>query len=126
MNPQVFKKRKGFRLITIDGQIFQFNWANNPDGPCLILYGEDGGKIQLTYESWKSIEDSAEYISKPKTWHGKRKTEACFGGWGKAEAREMYLKYVRSQKTVQNLSNRQSLRSSSNTQLPTTRLRRLR
>jgi hypothetical protein len=95
----LFKKRKGFRNIVIDGQMFQFNWADNPDGPCLILYGIDQKKLEIPHSVWDNDRDHSQtYLSAPTntnyhTWHGKHKKGACFGSWGKPEAAELYRKW---------------------------------
>lgn len=88
------KKRKGFALIDLDGQKFQFNWADNPDGPLLIMYDSEGKKYELSSRVWNSVETSQEYLSKPQTWHGKHKKEASWASWGKREVREIWRKYL--------------------------------
>ncbi len=88
--------RKGFGKINIDGKIFQFNWANTPDGPLLVMYDEDNKKIEIPYDIWRFYSESEEYLSrKNDVWHGKHKKGPEYGGWGKREAREMYLKYLK-------------------------------
>jgi len=95
------KKRKGFATIDIDGIKFLFNWADNPDGPMLVMYNEHDAKIEMPYRIWHLYPDSDEYTVHTKrnwqgrTWHGKHKKGASWAGWGKREAREMYFKYVR-------------------------------
>jgi hypothetical protein len=89
-DPTLFKKRKGFRNIVIDGEMFQFNWADHPDGPMLILYNVSGQKIEISYSF------GVEHVNpnfRNDTWHGKHKKEACFGGFGKPEAAELYRTY---------------------------------
>jgi hypothetical protein len=86
----MFKKRKGFRFIELPDGKFQFSWSTNGT---LIMYAEDGKRIDITYDDWGKIKNSNEYMLTPKTWHGKHKKDACFGGWGKREVREAYRKY---------------------------------
>lgn len=86
----MFKKRKGFRYIELDDGKFQFSWSTNGT---LIMYAEDGSRIDINREVWWSIKNSNEYMLNPITWHGKHKHEACYGGWGKREVREAYRKY---------------------------------
>jgi hypothetical protein len=92
VDTSLFKKRKGFRFIVIDGEPFQFNWTSNHD---LIMYDINQTKYTIPYEMWRTSDDSDEYKTTglPRTWHGKHKKGACFGGWGKAEAAEMFRKY---------------------------------
>lgn len=98
------KSRKGFGKIDINGKKFLFNWANNPDGPMLVMYDSDGKKIEIPYHIWEKYPDSEEYTKglntlfnkyKVPTWHGKHKRGPEFGGWGKRQAREMYFKYLK-------------------------------
>lgn len=102
------KKRKGFGKINIDGEIFQFNWANNPNGPMLVMYDKHDKKLELTYEFWCKHKNSEEYNSKLEPvkmpnntihymhhWHGKHKKGSEWAGWGKREVREMYKKYLK-------------------------------
>jgi hypothetical protein len=98
------KNRKGFAKININGKKFLFNWANNPEGPMLIMYASDTLKFEIPFIIWKNYPESEEYLSKytkigkeyvPPTWHGKHKKGAEWGSWGKREAREMYFKYLR-------------------------------
>lgn len=90
------KKRKGYGRIFINGQTFQFNWADNPSGPTLFLYDCDNRKIEIPYSTWLAYPDSEEYSNKEfRTWHGKRKKGAEWAGWGKRETREMYFKYLK-------------------------------
>ena len=98
------KNRKGFGKININGKKFLFNWANNPDGPMLIMYASDTQKFVIPISIWDRYPDSEEYTSglhvdkmgwKFPTWHGKHKKGPEFGGWGKREAREMYFKYLK-------------------------------
>jgi hypothetical protein len=86
------KSRKGFAKISINGEKFLFNWANNPDGPMLIMYASDSEKIEIPYTIWEKYPNSKKYDHK--TWHGKHKKGAEWGVWGKREAREMYFKYL--------------------------------
>lgn len=86
----MFKKRKGFRYIELPDGRFQFSWSTNGT---LILYSEDGLRIEIKSDLWWKIKNSNEYELNPLTWHGKRKRDACYGGWGKREVREMYRKY---------------------------------
>jgi hypothetical protein len=100
------KRRKGFGKININGEIFQFNWADNPDGPMLVMYDKHDKKLELSYEFWCKYDESDEYKSKLDSitlkgnvqyfhhWHGKHKRGPEWGGWGKREAREMYRKYL--------------------------------
>lgn len=97
------KSRKGFGKIDINGKKFLFNWADNPDGPMLVMYDENDCKIEIPYHIWDKYPDSEEYTSGLKnlfgdvvsTWHGKHKRGPEWGGWGKREAREMYFKYIK-------------------------------
>lgn len=98
------KNRKGFGKININGNKFLFNWADNPDGPMLVMYDENDRKIEIPYGIWHRYPDSEEYTNglpvlfgkyKVSTWHGKHKKGPEWGGWGKREAREMYFKYKR-------------------------------
>lgn len=99
------KKRKGFGKINIDGEKFLFNWADNPNGPLLVMYDQNDRKIEIDFEIWRQYPDSDEYHSGLpsitifnetfyiKTWHGKHKRGPEWGGWGKREAREIYRKW---------------------------------
>ncbi len=99
----LMKRRKGFGKINIDGKIFQFNWADTPNGPTLVMYGEDDKKIEIPYDIWRFYSESDEYRSGLQkygewflhTWHGKHKKGPEWGGWGKREARELYSKYLK-------------------------------
>lgn len=86
----MFKKRKGFRYIELDDGKFQFNFSTNG---LLVMYAEDGSRIDINLDIWWKIKNSNEYMLNPITWHGKHKRDACFGGWGKREVREAYRKY---------------------------------
>jgi hypothetical protein len=90
------KSRKGFCKIDINGKKFLFNWANNPDGPMLVMYYKNDRKIEIPFHIWVKYPDSEEY-SKRETdvWHGKHKRGPEWGCWGKREAREMYFKYLK-------------------------------
>lgn len=95
VDTSLFKKRKGFRFIVIDGEPFQFNWSETIG---LILYDINQKKYTISYEIWGTSDDSEEYKTTKtsglhRTWHGKHKKDACFGGWGKAEVAEMFRKY---------------------------------
>ena len=98
------KSRKGFCKIDINGKNFLFNWANNPDGPMLVMYDKQDRKIEIPFHIWVKYPDSDEYTKglhtlfnkyKVPTWHGKHKRGPEFGGWGKRQAREMYFKYLK-------------------------------
>jgi len=96
VDTSLFKKRKGFRFIVIDGEPYQFNWSKVIG---LILYDINEKKYTIPYEVWNTSEDSDEYKNSSRnhygvtTWRGKHKIEACFGLWGKAEVAEMFRKY---------------------------------
>lgn len=83
------KKRKGFGLIVIDGEQFQYTWSSNVS---LILYDVNDKKITIPYETWGLVPNSEKYIKKD-VWHGKNKNGPDFGGWGKPQAAEMYRKW---------------------------------
>lgn len=89
-------KRKNFGKIVLDETLFHFSWARTKRGPALILYNLDsGGKLEIPDHIWSTCPDSAEYSSKPVTWHGKHKRGPEFGGYGKRQARELYRKYLK-------------------------------
>lgn len=77
------KKRKGFGLINIDGKTLQFNWAKTPNGPILFIY--DGNK-RLDFKPPYDLSEAT-------TWHGKHKDGPEWGGYGKKQVREIYLKH---------------------------------
>lgn len=92
----MFKKRKGFRFIELPDGKFQFSWSSNG---LLIMYAEDGSRIDVPCNVWWDIKNSNEYMLNPQTWHGKnKKRDACYATWGKREVREAYRKY----KVIQN------------------------
>lgn len=101
LDKSLFKKRKGFGFIVIDGEQFQYNWAENHR---LILYNIQGKKIEIPYEVWKNDNHSEIYLKTKshgmhRTWHGKNKRGPNFAGWGKAEAAEMYRKFKKLNKS---------------------------
>ena len=81
VDTSLFKKRKGFRFIIIDGEPYQFNWSSNHS---LIMYDINQKKYTIPYEIWKTSDDSEEYNNSLRnhygvtTWHGKNKKGACF------------------------------------------------
>ena len=81
------KSRKGFCKIDINGKKFLFNWANNPDGPVLVMYDKNDRKTEIPFHIWVKYPDSEEY--------SKHKSGPEWGSWGKREAREMYFKYLK-------------------------------
>lgn len=96
------KKRKGFgKIILGDNEQFQFCWGyDSTRNIILILYDCNDKKIEIKYDIWTKIPHSKEYSDRVHNpyqsymWNGKKYgASPCFGGWGKAEAREMYKKW---------------------------------
>ena len=70
------KSRKGFGKIDINGKKFLFNWANNPDGPMLVMYDKRDRKIEIPFHIWVKYPDSEEYRKRENdVWHGKHKSD---------------------------------------------------
>ncbi len=91
------KKRKGFSEIVLPGGSFWFTWGHNSNREVvLVLYTPEGRRLVLSLDVWYEVEDSPEYVERAKikrTWRGDHKKCSQFGGWGRAEVRELYRKY---------------------------------
>ena len=90
------KKRKGFTNIELPGGTFQFSWGHNSDKEIvLVLYTPMSQRVVIPVSFWKTENTSQKYRDRPSpTYQGKRKRCSCFGGFGKAEVRELWRQYV--------------------------------
>lgn len=91
VDTDLFKKRKGFRFIVINDEIFQFNWASKYTGSYLILYDIDQKKYEIPWNLWHKVEHSEEYKES--------ETKISEVGLGKAEAAELFRKYLKNNST---------------------------
>lgn len=90
------KTRKGFTPIVLPGGTFTFTWGHNSDkGVVLILYTPKLKRLVIPVSIWKPENTSQEYRDRTTpTYRGNRKKCSCFGGWGKAEVRELWHQHI--------------------------------
>jgi hypothetical protein len=82
-NESLFKKRKGFRNIVIDGEMFQYNVGRT----CIIYYNTDGKKLSVSMTLWKQFSETSLYKGALE-WRGKDRS------WSKSKVAELYRKYL--------------------------------
>jgi len=80
----LFKKRKGFRNIVIDGSMFQYRVG----GTGIVYYDASGKKLMVHRNLWRQFPESSSY-------NGYAQYDD-YGDmiWGKPQVAELYRKYL--------------------------------
>lgn len=92
MDKTGFKQRRKYGFIVIEDTLYQFTWARTKGYPVLIMYDAEGNRY--VYEPGTiQCPECQRALNSHRVWHGKDRTGPCFGGWGKPEARAIWLMY---------------------------------